>query len=159
MNKYLSDHGLAYEGKYHKGPSDTAPKLHAPPIAEYLKYRQNDNISHFICRLAYCRNEELRRWFLTQEARLFNLRLQGTDPQKIKEIITRHFGLNYKSVDEQDPEWQSPALRENICFNLKADDKKSVKPSDFIKVPFKEALSLVSTRQVFLMKGVAYVPV
>lgn len=35
------------------------------PIEERRIYKENDNISHFICRLAYCRNEELRRWFLT----------------------------------------------------------------------------------------------
>ena len=78
VNKYLAEHGLAYEGKYTTFNAKT--ELRAGSLAETSKQRQNDNISHFICRLAYCRNEELRRWFLTQEARLFNLRLQGTDP-------------------------------------------------------------------------------
>jgi DNA primase large subunit len=34
-------------------------------IEDRAEFKENDNISHFICRLAYCRNEELRKWFIT----------------------------------------------------------------------------------------------
>ena len=44
-------------------------------IEDRIEFQENDNISHFICRLAYCRNEELRKWFITQETRLFSMRL------------------------------------------------------------------------------------
>ena len=122
-----------------------------------MEFRKNDNISHFICRLAYCRNEELRKWFLTQESRLFNLRLQGTDPQRIKEIIINNFGLNYESVKESDTEWQN--FKADITFALtKQVDRQQAQASDYIKVPFKEALNLVAKRNVFVRKGVAYVP-
>lgn len=33
--------------------------------------KRKDNISHFILRLAYCRSEDLRRWFLTQVLDIF----------------------------------------------------------------------------------------
>ena len=98
MNKYLHEHGLAYEGKFVTFTGKT--ELKAGTAAETNLHRSNDNISHFICRLAYCRNDELRKWFLTQESRLFNLRLQATDSQKIKEIIINNFGLNYETVNE-----------------------------------------------------------
>ena len=44
-------------------------------VEDRKEFQENDNISHFICRLAYCRNEELRKWFITQETRLFSIRL------------------------------------------------------------------------------------
>ena len=59
INGYLAKHELAFEGRYSGGV------LLAVNSNDYYKYRQNDNVSHFICRLAYCRNEELRKWFLS----------------------------------------------------------------------------------------------
>lgn len=119
VNKYLAEHGLAYEGKYHSFNGQMSLKQGSQ--AETATSRQNDNISHFITRLAYCRNEELRKWFLTQESRLFNLRLQGTDPHRIKEIIINNFGLNYESVKETDAEWKS--YRTEITFNSGSSGK------------------------------------
>ena len=40
---------------------------------------QRDNISHFILRLAYCANEDLRKWFLTQECALMKYRVDTLD--------------------------------------------------------------------------------
>lgn len=86
LNGYLTKHELAFEGRYEKGAVSAkagygGAKAPLNPLNtnDYYKYRQNDNISHFICRLAYCRNEELRKWFLTQETRLFQIRLSATE--------------------------------------------------------------------------------
>ena len=71
LNQYLTKHELAFEGRYEtKAVAKTNFNPARAPLNplntnDYYKYRQNDNISHFICRLAYCRNEELRKWFLT----------------------------------------------------------------------------------------------
>ena len=34
-------------------------------------------VSHYVLRLAYCRTEELRRWFLAQESALFLTRFRA----------------------------------------------------------------------------------
>ncbi len=40
-------------------------------------------VSHFVLRLAHCRGEELRRWFLAQEGELFAARFRE-EPGKVK---------------------------------------------------------------------------
>ena len=47
-----------------------------------LDRKQNtlkDQVSHFVLRLAYCRTEELRRWFLAHESELFKARFNSED--------------------------------------------------------------------------------
>lgn len=73
INTYSKNHKLNVEGNF-----DIAIKKFIPSTATLLRQAmKNDNISHFICRLAYCRNEDLRKWFATQETRLFYHRLNA----------------------------------------------------------------------------------
>ena len=53
-------------------------------LLQALDTKQNafkDHVSHFVLRLAYCRTEELRRWFLTHESELFKARFSDETPK------------------------------------------------------------------------------
>lgn len=133
---------------------------------------KNDNISHFICRLAYCRNEELRKWFVQQESRLFYYRTEACGPQQILELLKDKCDMNYEQLHVDHDDWKR--FRDQISFNMasllrkqrdvnrKAQGEAFEKDNfanEFIKVPFKDALSLVASRQVFLHRGFAFVHV
>jgi len=75
IQKMTRQHRIAVEAKYNKKAMVSTIKQE-----DRAEFKHNDNVSHFICRLAYCRNEELRRWFLTQETRLFSIRLSDVNP-------------------------------------------------------------------------------
>lgn len=65
VNQMTRKHRIAVEPKiiYDRSTGNNiSSTLKSEERGEYL---EKDNISHFICRLAYCRNEELRKWFIT----------------------------------------------------------------------------------------------
>ena len=63
--------------------------LKCSPASEY---RWKDQVSHFVLRLAYCRTDELRRWFLAQECELFRVRFQHEDPRvQVEHLLYKPF--------------------------------------------------------------------
>eukprot|EP01134_Creolimax_fragrantissima_P001136 CFRG1136T1 len=120
------------------------------PVEAYEE-RRRDNLSHFVLRLAYCRSEELRRWFLQQEVELFRCRFEGED---INDFLKAIQHLKYDLMSDEEKRTLEPQLK--ACgFNLQIED---VRETDYYKLPFKRALELVRSRKVFLRNGVAYVP-
>ncbi|KAI8495807.1 DNA primase large subunit [Branchiostoma belcheri] len=115
--------------------------------------RRKDHISHFILRLAYCKSEELRRWFLIQEMDLFRFRFGNENTDTIGHFL-RQNDLDYRPI----PEEEKRALRDDLkssSYEMKGDKFET---TDFYKVPFQEALDLVRARKVYLKKGYVYVP-
>ncbi|CAA0826612.1 Probable DNA primase large subunit [Striga hermonthica] len=95
--------------------------------SEVPDVNNKDIISHFVLRLVYCRQEELRKWFLSMETALFRYRFQFQAPDVQREIMAE-FDLPYKAVNSAEYE-----------------------------VPFEQVPDLVASRRVFILKGYAYV--
>ena len=107
-----------------------------------------DLASHFILRAAYCRTEELRRWFLNQESALFRHRIEGLSS-------VQHL------VNKMDLDQVSTAEKERLRDKLLSVGNMT--PTDFsmtpyYAIPFTQALDLIATRACYVHGGLAYVP-
>uniref|UniRef100_A0A7S3C2H3 DNA primase large subunit C-terminal domain-containing protein n=1 Tax=Haptolina ericina TaxID=156174 RepID=A0A7S3C2H3_9EUKA len=115
---------------------------------------KKDVYSHFILRLAYCRSEDLRRWFLQNETELFKHRFalhqQGDD---LNGWLARH-NLKYEAISRDEAHF----LEKDLENTLKARRETESLKQDHYKVPFEDVLDLVRQRRVFLKGGFAYVP-
>eukprot|EP00762_Andalucia_godoyi_P003125 ANDGO_01048.mRNA.1 putative DNA primase large subunit len=116
----------------------------------FLDDLAQDNLSHFILRLVYCKNEALRRWFLTQECALFKFRLSMLSPAEKEEFLKANQIPGEKALPEEKKMFEDQ-LRSLIpgCT--------TIEPLEFYKVHFTQVLDLVSTRRVFLSRGTAFV--
>lgn len=121
--------------------------------AKKLFNEKRDQASHFILRLAYCRTEELRRWFLTQETNLFKFRLEELERRGGGSLskFMKQARITFDKISDSEKSSLSSQLR----FNLSMRDYES---SSFYKIPFAQATDLIMRREVFVTDGFAYVP-
>ncbi|KAL3928726.1 MAG: hypothetical protein SGBAC_012523 [Bacillariaceae sp.] len=125
-------------------------KQYLDPLLSKLNNPQKDSISHFVLRLAYCRTEDLRRWFLAQEVALLKWRLgvSSGSAKNLKSVLPNAAKLVSKEeMESLDDDLQKGTVGLNF-----------MNQPIFYKVPFTLALDLVQHRQVFLKKGMAYIP-
>lgn len=121
-----------------------------------LEQRKSDHVSHFILRLAFCRKESLREWFIKQESELFMYRLQR-ETYETKRWFLESLKLNIHEVPSDEVQRLQPMLAASNIQVAKMFAASSTPPV-FYKVPFEQVLDLVSRRQVWIDKGFAYVP-
>ncbi|KAL7646441.1 UNVERIFIED_CONTAM: hypothetical protein RMT77_003354 [Armadillidium vulgare] len=134
----------------------SADKIGGTKNEDVINARRKDHLSHFILRLAYCRSEELRRWFVAQETDLFRARFvrvakMGADFS----LFLKENNLHFSQITEEELKQESVNLMMGT-YNINSVDQ--LEDKTFFKVPFVEALELVRNRKVFLKKGFAYVP-
>ena len=80
------------------------PRAEGKKVTEWEEHRMLDHTSHFITRLAYCRTEELRRWFVTHESHLFRYRwgcIKEDFPEEIQTFL-QTCTLNYEAISEEE---------------------------------------------------------
>jgi DNA primase large subunit len=130
-------------------PTDMHKKYLDPLLAK-LNDPTNDGISHFVLRLAYCRTEDLRRWFLAQEVALLKWRLglSAGSARNLKAVLPE----SAKLVEQEELE----ALKSQLLSGTAGITLSKL--GNFYQVPFTHALDLVQHRQVFVKKGMAYIP-
>ena len=124
--------------------------------------RTADNTSHFVLRLAYCKSEDLRRWFLQHECELFRFRFQNSNNKQI-DAFMRENNLGYSPISLEEKRALREPLRAAYFSTMRSGTsiskvEESFSSLKFYKVPFTEVLSLVSRRQVHMSDGYAYVP-
>lgn len=139
--------------------------------ASTVEERWLDQVSHFVLRLAHCRNEDLRRWFLTHEADLFVARFRE-EPGKAE--FLRRAGLPYEPLPRENvnpaahPDDSSAAAEAESLSralvavaqsrgDLLASTAITRGEMDFFLVPFEDVPDLVKRRHVLLVRGMAYV--
>ncbi|CAG8657314.1 9260_t:CDS:10, partial [Paraglomus brasilianum] len=112
--------------------------------------RRKDHVSHFILRLAYCRSEELRSWFLRYEYILFKLRYLTVAVKERQEFLS-HQNLTWKTLSRSDREVMKADLQA-VSPHINVDTET------FFEVEFEKVLDMVARRSVYLRGGTAYVP-
>ena len=70
-------------------------------------------------------------------------------------MLEQKLSIVYDEVKETDEDWKR--FEASIKYRNKKED--SPLASNFVRVPFKDAVSLVGRRAVFLYQGFAYVPI
>lgn len=93
------------------------------------------------------------RWFLTQECHLLKFRLDQLNDQQRFDFLVRN-GFSYDEVSQDDK-----LARKDKLVGLSGVNDANIAVTRIYRVPFQLALGLVSTRQVYIEKGFAYIPV
>ncbi len=121
---------------------------------DHLLARERDHFSHYILRLAYCHQEDSRRWLVQQECDLFRYRCMRLGD--LRDFIDA-YDLSYEPVPEDEMK-KYGAVLEGLVFGGGVSGGGVGRSRSFYKVPFTEALDLVRSRKVLVVGGFCYVP-
>ncbi|XP_034235582.1 DNA primase large subunit-like [Thrips palmi] len=142
---------LTKQGLKHIFKISTAPTCKQTEAE--VQYRKRDHLSHFILRLAYCRTDDLRRWFIARELDLFKLRFMSLNAEEVRAFLNLN-NLCYSPISSEEKE----TVKEGLCDSTYNMSMSLLSEKDFFRVPFTDVLELVRSRKVFVHAGFAYIP-
>lgn len=115
------------------------------------KARRADHISHWILCLVIGLQQELHEWFMTRELELFKMRCDTlSNHDQLRFLDDNNFKYTLLSHKEKNLLKQKllQCTRKLQCFE----------ETDFYTVPFTKVRSLIKNRNVYVNKGIAYIP-
>jgi DNA primase large subunit len=140
-----------------------------------------DEASHYILRISYCQTEELRRWFLTMECELLRHRLHSlyihnnsssnnnnnnNNSDWTKSLYIQHASAlhNLRPISAQQKRELQIPLQQLLAATTSTHDpnrnnnngNNNFQNTIFFSVPFLEAIDLLSKRDCYLHRGIAY---
>jgi DNA primase large subunit len=130
-------------------PNQASPKIEQLIKQQDLNDPNIDSYSHFILRLSYCQTEELRRWFMRFECKLFQHRLLQLSQTQLAASVKSYASL--APISKEQKESLMPLL-------LQFYNPTEAATMTLYAVPFTQALELVAKRQVIVQRGKVYVP-
>ncbi|KAM3124659.1 hypothetical protein CJJ07_001384 [Candidozyma auris] len=145
--------------------------------AQIIAERKKDHYSHYTLRLVFCRTEELRKKFVKNETTLFKIRYNMLQPKEQLEFAKLYsdklmweYISNEEKLELMDElvAASGPVIRTILTIENAGDANFSItseqlrhhirNKESFIKLPFEKVPNLVSSRQVYLRRGFAYIP-
>ncbi|ANB15184.1 DNA primase subunit PRI2 [Sugiyamaella lignohabitans] len=138
----------------------TMESLLKPVLAEHLPLgthgsaieseRKKDHYSHYILRLAFCRNEDLRAKLVRLETALFKYRF-ATDDSNDRKSFIQDLNLDWEQVSQQEKDTLAAELAHATVPSPAINET-------YFKVDFERVCDLVESRRVLVKRGKAYVP-
>ncbi|KAL9272070.1 putative DNA primase large subunit [Drosera capensis] len=126
-------------------------------ITSAAEVADKDIISHFVLRLVYCREEEMRKWFLSMENILIRHRFK-MESFEAQRAILAELDRPYKAVSGAEHRvYMVQSVKEKLSQVARPTGQHLTNADVlFYRVPFEEVPELVSGRRVYIHKGHAY---
>lgn len=119
--------------------------------------KEEDLLSHLLCRFAFCMSDRWRKWFVKNEEILLRARLRlGIEKDVTRVFLIDMMKKNNFACDPLDDAMKNdPCFVEYLEFRRKGGNAQIENPNNFYMVPLSLATRLIKSRSVLVRKGKA----